>query len=330
MERTGKELLIASKKYAEEDRLVSWWHLVSTIAACIICFALASLSLIPMYVSLPFSILTGLVMVRLFILYHDYLHGAILRNSILANGLMYFYGMLVMSPPAMWKHTHDSHHKNNCKEFGHEVGAFPLMTTEAYNSASWGKRLGYRVIRSPFIILFGYFTSFFWNKSLRKFIESPAKNYSAGLTILFHVSLLVLVGIYSIKALVLGLAVPLFLASSFGTYLFYAQHNFPTMSRREGSEWDYIYAALQSSSYMKMNPVMQWFTGNIGFHHVHHLNSKIPFYRLPEAMREMKELQNPSVTSLKPADIFRCLRLKLWDQKTKRLMSFREARLLSS
>lgn len=329
MERTGKELLIASKAYAEENRLVSWWHCSTTFILCLI-FVVAASAPLPMYVCFPCSIIAGLMMVRLFILYHDYLHGAILRDSLIAKALMYFYGMLVMSPPGMWKHTHDSHHKNNCKEFGHEVGAFPLMTTEAYSNASFGQRLGYRFIRSPFVILFGYFTSFFWNKSLRKFIESPTKNYSAGLTILFHFSLLVLVGMFSIQALILGLIIPLLLASSFGTYLFYAQHNFPTMQRREGEKWDYVHAALQSSSYMKMNPVMQWFTGNIGFHHVHHLNSKIPFYRLPEAMRGIKELQNPQVTSLSPNDIFSCLRLKLWDPKAERLLSFREARLLSS
>ena len=110
-----------------------------------------------------------------------------------------------------------------------------------------------------------------------------------------------------------------------GAYLFYAQHNFPGVQFRNRDEWNYVFAALQSSSYIRMSPVMNWFTGNIGYHHVHHLNALIPFYRLPEAMAELEELQEPLTTSLRPRDVFRCLQLKLWETDTQTLVPLSKA-----
>ncbi len=327
MERSGKELLIASRKFAIDHPATSWWHLCTTLVVLIALVVVASANL-PLIVCLASSVLAGLVMVRLFILYHDYMHGAILRNSKLAKWFMHGYGMLFLSPPVIWKHSHDDHHKNNCKSFGAELGAFPVMTTQAYAEASLWRRFGYRLVRNPLIILFGYATSFFWSKAMYHFLENPIRNYSAGLSIVIHFGIAILIGLYSVQAMLLGLLLPMFIGSAMGTYLFYAQHNFPGMKRKEGHEWDYVYAALRSSSYMKMSRLMHWFTGNIGYHHVHHLNAKIPFYRLPEAMAELKELQSPASTSLNPIDIFRCLRLKLWDPIEERLLTFREANLL--
>ena len=109
-----------------------------------------------------------------------------------------------------------------------------------------------------------------------------------------------------------------------GSYLFYAQHNFPGVLFRKNVEWSYTSAALESSSFMKLNPFMQWVTANIGFHHIHHLNSKIPFYRLPEAMAAIPELQKAKVTTLKPSDIVACLHLKVWDAESNRMIGFDE------
>ncbi|HRD37488.1 MAG TPA: fatty acid desaturase, partial [Bacteroidia bacterium] len=98
-----------------------------------------------------------------------------------------------------------------------------------------------------------------------------------------------------------------------GAYLFYAQHNFPGVTFKGNEEWTYEGAALESSSYMDLNPFMHWVTANIGYHHVHHMNARIPFYRLPEVMKALPELQNAKKTSLKPKDIIACFKLKVWD-----------------
>ena len=114
-------------------------------------------------------------------------------------------------------------------------------------------------------------------------------------------------------------------ASIVGSYLFFAQHSFKGMYVATVENWSFYRAALQSSSYLKMNRVMQWFTGNIGFHHVHHLNVGIPFYRLPEAMRAIPALQNPVTLSLGLRDIVACFRASLWDEDRNRMVTYGQA-----
>ena len=114
----------------------------------------------------------------------------------------------------------------------------------------------------------------------------------------------------------------LFVATATGAYLFNAQHNFPEMDVQPRHEWEYTHAALHSSSYMKTGPIMGWLTGNIGYHHVHHLNPGIPFYRLPEAMKGIPELQTPHATSLHPKDIVACFQQKLWDPEQQVMVGY--------
>jgi omega-6 fatty acid desaturase (delta-12 desaturase) len=115
------------------------------------------------------------------------------------------------------------------------------------------------------------------------------------------------------------------IASALGSYVFFAQHSFKRMHIISSESWTYYRAALESSSYMRLNRLMQWFTGNIGFHHIHHLNVRIPFYRLPEAMAAIPELQSPVTTSLGLADIAACFNASLWDEGRQRMVSYREA-----
>ena len=125
-------------------------------------------------------------------------------------------------------------------------------------------------------------------------------------------------------AALFGIVVPSFVSSAAGAYLFYAQHNFPGIELKDRREWTYHHAALKCSSMFDMSPVMHWFTGNIGYHHIHHLNHKIPFYRLPETMAAMPELQSPYRTTWRPSDMWACLRLKVWDAEQGRLITWAE------
>ncbi len=119
---------------------------------------------------------------------------------------------------------------------------------------------------------------------------------------------------------------PYAIAAALGAYLFYAQHNFPQMKVLDEKDWSRTAASMQSTSYMRMNPFLEWCTGQIGYHHIHHLNAAVPFYRLPEAMREVPAFQDAPVTTLRPWDVWRCLRLKLWDEVSGRMLTWREAR----
>ena len=121
-----------------------------------------------------------------------------------------------------------------------------------------------------------------------------------------------------------GFLLPFILVLALGSYLFYAQHNFPGVTFADKDGWTYADAALDSSSHMKMTPVMRWFLANIGYHHIHHLNPRIPFYRLPEVHRAIPELQHAKTTSLWPWDVVKCLRLKVWDPVQQRMIGRRE------
>src|SRR5262249_52614340 len=128
-----------------------------------------------------------------------------------------------------------------------------------------------------------------------------------------------------VMTLLFGVVGPLMLAMAAGSYLFYAQHNFPDMHVQPRESWSFVRASLESSSYMKMGPVMNYFTGNIGYHHVHHLNPTIPFWRLPEVRKDFRELQNPGTTSLSRKDIIQCFRLKLWDPALGKMVGYDDA-----
>jgi acyl-lipid omega-6 desaturase (Delta-12 desaturase) len=125
-------------------------------------------------------------------------------------------------------------------------------------------------------------------------------------------------------ALLLSVVVPVFISGAIGSYLFYAQHNFPGVCFNDAAGRTYEKAAMQSSSFMKTGRIMGWFTANIGHHHIHHLNARIPFYRLPEVVRDIPELHIAENTSLNPMEILRCLRLKVWDVESQRMVGLAE------
>lgn len=174
-------------------------------------------------------------------------------------------------------------------------------------------------------IMLGYLTIFMYGMCVRAFWRKPLLHKDAGLALAMHVGIACFLFYVGWDALFLCLIVPLVVACGLGSYLFYAQHNFPGCKLNDRNEWNHASAALNSSSYLKMSPVMNWFTGNIGFHHVHHLNARIPFYRLPEAMAKLPELQKPASTTLHPTDVLACFRSNLWNVEQQRFVSFREA-----
>jgi omega-6 fatty acid desaturase (delta-12 desaturase) len=198
------------------------------------------------------------------------------------------------------------------------------MTATAYERASAGQRFAYAMTRHPLTIATGYITVFFYGMCVRSLVADFRQHIDSALAIIAHVVLGVVLAIYDFDNLVLAMLVPSAIAAAVGAYLFYAQHNYPSVKLHDRAEWDYVAAALESSSFLSMGRMMAWFTGNIGYHHVHHLNAHIPFYRLDEAMEALPELQDAGKTTLSLRDITRCLRLKLWDASVGRLVSFRD------
>ena len=311
--REGKELMRATRPFAKEDRAKSWWALGSTLTLLAGLLVVAGL-LVPWPVRGIASVLAGLVAVRGFIIYHDFMHGALLKGSKVAKAIMSVYGVLVLTPPRVWRQTHNYHHANNAKIVGSHVGSYPVMTVGMWAKASPSTRRFYRIARHPLTVFLGYGGIFLYGMCISGFLRRPKRNWDSALALLVHVALAVTLTLtLGWQGLLFVLLVPLLVACGLGAYLFYAQHNFEGMHLQPREDWSYARAALESSSFMELGPIMNWFTGNIGYHHVHHLNPAIPFYRLPEAHAAIPELAAARRTTLAPRDIAACFRLKLWD-----------------
>ncbi len=318
--RTGQELIKATKAYAHDNTARSWWYVLSTTG-----LLLATLAGALWNHSFPLQVLcsvfAGLLVLRLFVIYHDQQHHAILPKSFAAEIFMRVFGIFALSASSIWRSSHNHHHNHNSKLRGSHIGSFPIMTKAQYLKTTPGKRFWYLFARHPLTILFGYVFVFLIGMCVNPFVNNPRKHYDCLISFLLHITIGVL--LYQVdgwQSVILVQTIPHFIAYAIGSYLFYAQHNFPTVSFADNAGWTYEKAALDSSSYLRTSRLMAWFTANIGYHHIHHLNSHIPFYRLPEVLREMPELQQAKTTSFSPGEMIRCLRLKVWDSDEQRMV----------
>jgi omega-6 fatty acid desaturase (delta-12 desaturase) len=322
--RTGRDLLRATERYAFDSRSRSWLHLVTTVSLLVGALVVAGAA--PWWpVQLAGSILATLIFVRAFILFHDFMHGAILKGSKVAEGIFFVLGMILMTPPNAWRYGHNYHHKHVGKRSEASTGSFPLLTTSMWRQSSKGDRLFYRIARHPLTIVFAILTVFAYSICFTNFRRDPRKYWDSAAALLCHLIGVPLLAIYGgFEPLLFLYLIPVVSAGALGAYLFYSQHNFVGMQVPDEDEWDYHSASVATSSYLETGALMRFFTGNIGFHHVHHLNAQIPFYRLPQVMAEMPELQNPIRTTLRPRDVIGNLRLKLWDESRREMVTFRD------
>lgn len=325
-----RQLFKATLPYGVESVSSSWWVVGSTFLLLIA--SLLGAALAPVWpIRLLFSLLSSLLLLRSFITYHDYMHNAILTRSRLAWWLFRLYSAFALTPPRSWKHSHNHHHGHVGQIDAASVGAFATMTTDMWREASFTQRMAYRVERHPLTILAGYFTIFFFSVTLMPFLRKPLEHWDSLLVLLGHSALIAglwFFGGFDVAFFVVLL--PMTIASMIGSYLFFAQHSFEEMRVLPMESWTSRRAALESSSYLKLNKVMSWFTGNIGYHHVHHLNVRIPFYRLPEAMEKIPGLQSPATITLSIKDIMASFRCCLWDERLQRMVSYREFAAASS
>jgi len=317
-----KKISRSTAKFARENPRRSWFAVISSLL-----LLLAALAGTLPFWAVPFrvvsSVLAALMLVRVFVIYHDHQHRAILSKSRLADRIMKVVGVMVLAPSSVWKHSHDAHHAHNSKLHGNDLGSYPTMTEARYRASSLSERIRYRVSRHPLTVLGGYLTSFLYAMCLGPFFDNPRKHLDGLISVVVHLAFITLM-VLTVGWLgaFLTIFLPFIIASCLGSYLFYAQHNFPGVKLEDEDGWTYEGAALESSSFMRMPKVLHWFTGNIGYHHIHHLNARIPFYRLPEAYAAIPELQQAKTTSLSPVDIVRCFRLKVWSVEENRLVGY--------
>ncbi len=325
--RTGKELILATKPFAKEDRTKSWLYTLSTLFILIAALA-GTYWNIHMAARVLCSVVAGLVLVRMFVIYHDHQHHAILHQSKAADLIMKLFGIYILAPSSIWKRSHDFHHKHNSKLHVTDIGSYSTLTKEEYFKLSPSERFSYLAMRHPLNIFLGYLTIFMYSFCINSIAKSPKKHLDCGLALLLHAGFGVLLAWYGgFTGLALTLFIPHLIACGLGSYLFYVQHNFPGAQFKLYNNWEYAHAAISSTSHFVMNPVMKWFTGSIGYHHIHHLNSRIPFYRLEEAMKSMPELKDVPTTTFELKNVIGCLRLKVWDPEINQMIGLRELKV---
>ena len=263
--------------------------------------------------------------VRTFIVFHDCSHGSFLPSRRANAWLGALLGLLVLAPFRRWRHDHAIHHATSGDLERRGVGDIPTLTLAEYAARSWRGRVGYRVFRHP-LVMFGLGPIFAMIIGPRIATRSqrPRLRHSVLGT---DLALALVVGglcwLIGWKDFLLVWAPCSLLAGSIGIWLFYVQHQFEDAYWKQSSQWSYIDAALQGSSYLKLPKLLQFFSGNIGLHHVHHLNAKIPNYNLQRAHDETPVLHQVPVLTLR--DGLRATQLKLWDESRATLITFRQA-----
>jgi omega-6 fatty acid desaturase (delta-12 desaturase) len=310
-----------TKAFARDNPWKSWWYVLST-AFLLAAASAGTLPVLPMAGRIVCALLSGLLMVRLFVIYHDQQHRAILAKSRVAELFMRVYGLWVLCPSSIWRSSHDYHHAHNSKLRSSYIGSYPIMTKEQFQKSPSSERFRYLFMRHPLTILSGYFTIFLFGMVIYPFFNSPRKHLDCLFALVLHLTLgAALLFFFGGWTFFLFLLLPRLLGCGLGSYLFYAQHNFPEVIFGDKNGWTFEKAALESSSHLKTGWLMGWFSGHIGYHHIHHLNHRIPFYRLPEAYRAIPEFRRAKTTTLWPVDVLSCLRLKVWCVESQRMIS---------
>lgn len=322
--RTGLELIRATKPYSTEVPWRSWWGLGQSLLVHGGLFALL-LWLTPWWGKLAVGVFLGLSIVRLFVLYHDYCHGALFRKNKLVKPIMTAIGWYTLAVPSVWRESHNYHHANNSKLTGSAIGSYPIVSKGVWRVIKPKQRQQIRIVRHPLFMALGLFTSFVIGMVIQPFMRDKQSHWTAPIAAVVYWLIFAVVCVFSWQTAIFGILIPGMISSAAGSYLFYAQHNFPDAKFRGRREWDFHAAALESSSMFEMSPIMHWFTGNIGYHHVHHLNHSIPYYRLREAMEALPELQSPGRTSWALKDIIAAYRCQVWDPEAGRMITFAEA-----
>jgi omega-6 fatty acid desaturase (delta-12 desaturase) len=323
-DRTWEKIVL---KYIHPDPWKSIWQIINSLVPYIISWYLLYRSLTYSFlITILLSFVASGFLIRIFIIFHDCGHGSFFRSLKVNYIVGKIMGILAFTPFYSWHHQHWTHHSTSANLDKRGIGDVWTMTVEEYLSSSRMKRFIYRSFRNPFIMftIGPLLVIFIGNRFSRKKMTGLERMniYFTNMAILVMASLIsALIGF---KAYLLIQLPVLLISHSMGIWLFYIQHQFDDVSWRRGVEWDYKTAALTGSSFLKLPRVLQWFTGNIGFHHVHHLSSRIPNYNLEACHNE-----NDIFRTISPVNLFstfRALYLSLWDEAELRLTSFRRLR----
>ncbi len=329
--KSARDWLPLLMRYWQPSTIRSTLELAMTFIPFITLWAAAWWALsISYWLTLAISIPAGGFMVRLFLIQHDCGHGAFLSKKTANDWVGRFLGVFTLTPYYVWRRAHAAHHASSGNLDRRGLGDIDTLTVQEYQALSRSGRIGYRLYRHP-LILFGLGPAYnfllrqrlplgFMRAGWRYWISAMGTN---AFMLLMAVVLIHFIGLGPFLLVHLPIAI---VAASIGVWLFYVQHQFEGTVWARDSEWTVQDAALYGSSHYDLPGILRWFTANIGVHHVHHLCSKIPYYRLQQVLRDYPEL-----AALKRMTLWqslKCVKLGLWDENQKKLISFAEARAL--
>jgi acyl-lipid omega-6 desaturase (Delta-12 desaturase) len=317
---------IALKRFEEPSSGRAAWQIANTLIpylGFLVLMYFTTLWHLPVWVTLLLAIPAGGFLIRLFIFFHDCVHGSYLPTQRGIRILGNILGILTFTPFAEWRHTHGVHHSVSGNLDRRGIGDVWTMTVDEYVASKPFRRLRYRLFRNPFIMFgLGPIGMFF---IVNRF-PGPHSTRRQILNVVLTdigIAVIILIAAFTvgIKAYLLIQLPVLYFAGIAGIWLFYVQHQFDPSYWARTEDWGSMEAALQGSSYYKLPGVLQWITGNIGLHHVHHLRPRIPNYNLQRCLDETPELRLENPLTFRRS--VKSVRLNIWDEKSNQLLSFR-------
>jgi acyl-lipid omega-6 desaturase (Delta-12 desaturase) len=327
--RDARDWVAILSNYREPSHWRSAWEILVTAGPFVTLWALAWWSVDVSYVlAAALSVLNAAFLARLFMIQHDCGHASFFRSRTLSDWIGRVIGVVTLTPYDVWRRTHAVHHSSAGHLGKRGMGDVLTLTVSEFRSLSALGRLRYRLYRHP-LVLFGLgpFYIFFLQNRLPVGLMGAGSRYwiSAMGTNVALATVLATIGYFGGPAVLLTVFFPMTLvAASIGVWMFYVQHQFEETSWDHEPAWQLHDAALHGSSHYVLPGVLRWFTANIGVHHVHHLQSRVPFYRLPEILRDHPQLADAQRLTVRES--LECVGKQLWDEKTRRLVSFAEAR----
>jgi acyl-lipid omega-6 desaturase (Delta-12 desaturase) len=320
-DRSWQEVIM---KYNSPDLRKSIWQICNSVIPYIFMWYIMYRSLAyPYWVTLLLSVLASGFLIRIFIIFHDCGHRSFFKLTRTNNFVGIIMGILAFTPFFRWHHQHWIHHATSANLDKRGIGDVWTMTVGEYLRSSKWEKFSYRSFRNPFFMytigpLLVVLVQNRFTKKKMTGLEKRNSYFTNIMLLLMAVSISLLIGI---RAYLL-IQVPIILIShAIGLWLFYIQHQFDDVAWERDSKWDYRTSAFTGSSFLKLPAVLQWFTGNIGFHHIHHLSSRIPNYNL-----EKCHYENEIFRIVKPVKLFstfKALKLALWDEEDRRMISFK-------
>ncbi|WP_424767936.1 fatty acid desaturase [Paenibacillus sp. sgz302251] len=310
--------------FEKTDLKSSIRQMINTLIPLVLLWYAAYYSLsVSIWLTLALGMVTSGFVIRTFIIFHDCCHGSFFKRKKANDIVGTITGVLTLVPYMQWKNTHAIHHATSSNLDKRGVGDLWILTVDEYKSASFVKRMAYRVYRNP-LVMFGigpiavFLLQYRFNRKGARRKEKLNTYLTNALIVGLYALLIWAIG-WQAFVIVQG---PIFFVSGLlGIWLFYVQHQFEDSYFESEDEWSYVKAAVDGSSYYKLPKVLQWITGNIGYHHVHHLSPKVPNYYLEEAHNSTPPLHKATTITIKES--LASLNFHLWDETDKKFISFR-------